>query len=164
MPPQGIQYRASHNIQDEALLGMVMTESRPPRPNSIELRRSYPSEDHQLYSPPISDQYRAGSYTGQSFDDSTYGSHYAPGQGQSGSETYQSPSGPGTPSRGGRLRPSQPPPAPPSNASSSNSTPTIASANNTPTRGRSMSTGRDTLPPPPPPPGETMSPPAMNGK
>lgn len=61
------------------------------------------------------------------------------------------------------MRPSQPPPAPPSNASS-NSTPTISSANNTPTRGRSMSTGRDTLPPPPPPPGEMpISPPAMNG-
>lgn len=97
------------------------------------------------------------------YEDSAYGSHYAPGQGHSGSDTYQSPGGPGTPSRGGRNRPSQPPPAPPSNASS-NSTPTIASANNTPTRGRSMSTGRDTLPPPPPPPGETMSPPSMNGE
>lgn len=97
------------------------------------------------------------------YEDSAYGSHYAPGQGQSGSDTYQSPGGPGTPSRGGRNRPSQPPPAPPSNASS-NSTPTIASANNTPTRGRSMSAGRDNLPPPPPPPGESMSPPTMNGK
>lgn len=98
----------------------------------------------------------------QGYDDgSLYSSHYAPGQGQMGNETYQSP-GPGTPSRGGRSRPSQPPPAPPSNASS-NSTPTVASANNTPTRGRSMSTGRDTLPPPPPPPGEVMSPPPING-
>lgn len=105
---------------------------------------------------------RATNYAVQGYDDG-YGSHYGPGQGQPGSETYQSPSGPGTPSRGGRIRPSQPPPAPPSNASS-NSTPTIASANNTPTRGRSMITARDTLPPPPPPPGETMSPPSMNGK
>ncbi|XP_008212721.1 wiskott-Aldrich syndrome protein family member 3 isoform X1 [Nasonia vitripennis] len=163
MPAQGIQYRPPHSIPDEALLGMVMTEPRPPRPNSIELRRSYPPEEHQLYSPPMSEHYRAANYAGQvGYDDSAYGSHYAPGQGHSGSDTYQSPGGPGTPSRGGRNRPSQPPPAPPSNASS-NSTPTIASANNTPTRGRSMSTGRDTLPPPPPPPGETMSPPSMNG-
>ncbi|CAG5095394.1 Similar to WASF3: Wiskott-Aldrich syndrome protein family member 3 (Homo sapiens) [Cotesia congregata] len=136
MPTQGVQYRTPHNIPDESLLGMVMTEPRPPRPNSIELRRSYPPDEQHF-------------------------SHYAPGQGQPGSEAYQSP-GPGTPSRGGRSRPSQPPPAPPSNASS-NSTPTVASANNTPTRGRSMSTGRDTLPPPPPPPGEVMSPPPING-
>lgn len=107
---------------------------------------------------------RAANYAAQGYDDgSLYSSHYAPGQGQPGSETYQSPGGQSTPSRGGRSRPSQPPPAPPSNASS-NSTPTIASANNTPTRGRSMSTGRDTLPPPPPPPGEVMSPPSMNGR
>ncbi|XP_011505889.1 PREDICTED: wiskott-Aldrich syndrome protein family member 3 isoform X2 [Ceratosolen solmsi marchali] len=164
MPSQGIQYRSSHGIPDEALLGMVMTEPRPPRPNSIELRRSYPPEEHQIYSPPMSEHYRAANYTGQvqGYEDSAYGSHYAPGQGQSGSDTYQSPGAPGTPNRFGRSRPSQPPPAPPSNASS-NSTPTIASANNTPTRGRSMSTGRDTLPPPPPPPGEPMSPPSMNG-
>ncbi|XP_066586132.1 actin-binding protein WASF3 isoform X2 [Prorops nasuta] len=160
MPAQGIQYRAQHNITDEALLGMVMTEQRPPRPNSIELRRSYPTEEQHLYSPPT-DHYRTANYVAQGYEDSLYSSHYGPGQGQSGSDTYQSP-GQSTPSRGGRNRPSQPPPAPPSNASS-NSTPTIASANNTPTRGRSMSTGRDTLPPPPPPPGETMSPPPMNG-
>ncbi|XP_043276497.1 wiskott-Aldrich syndrome protein family member 3 isoform X2 [Venturia canescens] len=163
MPSQGVQYRTPHNIPDESLLGMVMTEPRPPRPNSIELRRSYPSEEQHLYSPPTSDHYRAENYASQGYDDgSLYSSHYAPGQGQPGSETYQSPGGQSTPSRGGRSRPSQPPPAPPSNASS-NSTPTIASANNTPTRGRSMSTGRDTLPPPPPPPGEIMSPPPING-
>ncbi|XP_074111989.1 wiskott-Aldrich syndrome protein family member 3 SCAR [Cotesia typhae] len=162
MPTQGVQYRTPHNIPDESLLGMVMTEPRPPRPNSIELRRSYPPDEQHLYSPPTTDHYRAANYMTQGYDDgSLYGSHYAPGQGQPGSEAYQSP-GPGTPSRGGRSRPSQPPPAPPSNASS-NSTPTVASANNTPTRGRSMSTGRDTLPPPPPPPGEVMSPPPING-
>ncbi|XP_011302322.1 wiskott-Aldrich syndrome protein family member 3 isoform X1 [Fopius arisanus] len=163
MPTQGVQYRTPHNIPDESLLGMVMTDPRPPRPNSIELRRSYPAEEQNLYSPPTAgDHYRSTNYSAQGYDDSSlYSSHYAPGSGQPGSETYQSP-GQSTPSRGGRSRPSQPPPAPPSNASS-NSTPTIASANNTPTRGRSMSTGRDTLPPPPPPPGEVMSPPPMNG-
>ncbi|GAB1868130.1 Wiskott-Aldrich syndrome protein family member [Camponotus japonicus] len=164
MPTQTVQYRAPHNVQpgDDTLLGMVMTDPRPPRPNSIELRRSYPPEEQHLYSPPSSD-YRATNYIAQGYDENSYGSHYAPGQVPAGSETsYQSPGGQSTPSRGGRSRPSQPPPAPPSNASS-NSTPTVASANNTPTRGRSMSTGRDTLPPPPPPPGETMSPPSMNG-
>ncbi|XP_076654614.1 wiskott-Aldrich syndrome protein family member 3 SCAR isoform X1 [Halictus rubicundus] len=162
MPTQAVQYRAPHNIPDESLLGMVMTEQRPPRPNSIELRRSYPPEEQHLYSPPCSDHYRAANYVAQGYEDNLYGSHYGPGQGQAGSETYQSPSSQSTPSRSGRSRPSQPPPAPPSNASS-NSTPTVASANNTPTRGRSMSTSRDTLPPPPPPPGETMSSPPMNG-
>ena len=162
MPTQGVQYRAPHNIPDESLLGMVMTEPRPPRPNSIELKRSYPPEEQHLYSPPSSDHYRAANYVAQSYEDSLYSSHYGSGQGQAGSETYQSPGGQSTPSRSGRSRPSQPPPAPPSNTSS-NSTPTVASANNTPTRGRSMSTSRDTLPPPPPPPGETMSPPPMNG-
>ena len=211
---------------------MVMTEPRPPRPNSIELRRSYPPEEQHLYSPPSSDHYRfvifyndrekclidatvylfphmkiftecfllllmillcrsynteilqrywkigflyfwklifsflfenrVANYVTQGYEDNLYGSHYGTGQGQAGSETYQSPGGQSTPSRSGRSRPSQPPPAPPSNTSS-NSTPTVASANNTPTRGRSMSTGRDTLPPPPPPPGETMSSPPMNG-
>lgn len=58
MPTQGVQYRAPHNIPDESLLGMVMTEPRPPRPNSIELRRSYPPEEQHLYSPPSSDHYR----------------------------------------------------------------------------------------------------------
>ncbi|XP_024891755.1 wiskott-Aldrich syndrome protein family member 3 isoform X1 [Temnothorax curvispinosus] len=163
MPTQAVQYRAPHNVQpDDALLGIVMTDPRPPRPNSIELRRSYPPEEQHLYSPPSSDLYRGTNYMTQGYDDNPYGSHYASGQGPPGSEAYQSPGGQSTPSRGGRSRPSQPPPAPPSNASS-NSTPTVASANNTPTRGRSMSTGRDTLPPPPPPPGETMSPPSMNG-
>ncbi|KAG5315982.1 WASF3 protein, partial [Acromyrmex insinuator] len=153
MPTQAVQYRAPHNVQpDDALLGMVMTDPRPPRPNSIELRRSYPPEEQHL----------GTNYMTQGYDENPYGSHYASGQAPIGSDAYQSPGGQSTPSRGGRSRPSQPPPAPPSNASS-NSTPTVASANNTPTRGRSMSTGRDTLPPPPPPPGETMSPPSMNG-
>lgn len=73
---------------------------------------------------------------------------------------------PGTPSRGGsKPRPSQPPPAPPSSGSGGG-TPN-ASNGNTPTRGRSMSTGREVLPPPPPiPEGLMQSPPHqmhMNG-
>lgn len=58
MPTQGVQYRAPYIIPDESLLDMVMTEPRPPRPNSIELRRSYPPEEQHLYSPPSSDHYR----------------------------------------------------------------------------------------------------------
>lgn len=71
--------------------------------------------------------------------------------------------GPGTPTRGGqKIRPTQPPPAPPSSGSGGG-TPN-ASNGNTPTRGRSMSTGRDTLPPPPPIPESMQSPPhGMNG-
>ncbi|KAL7304107.1 wiskott-Aldrich syndrome protein family member 3 isoform X3 [Trichogramma pretiosum] len=173
MPTQTVQYRVPHQQQlpEEALLDMVMSDlNKPPRPNSIELTRSYPSnhqpDKQQMMYAAMNDHYRTANYGGQQlsgYEDSAYGSHYAPGQTQSGSDTYQSPGGPGTPSRGGRNRPSQPPPAPPSNASSNSNTPTMNSANNTPTRGRSMSTGRETLPPPPPPPGETMSPPAMNG-
>lgn len=58
MPTQGVQYRTPHNIPDESLLGMVMTDPRPPRPNSIELRRSYPPDEQHLYSPPTTDHYR----------------------------------------------------------------------------------------------------------
>lgn len=65
--------------------------------------------------------------------------------------------GPGTPTRGGtKPRPSQPPPAPPSSGSGGG-TPNVSNAN-TPTRGRSMSTGRDNLPPPPPIPEGIQSP------
>lgn len=94
--PQNIQYRAPEDI-------------RPPRPDSIELRRSYPMEMPDV-APILSAD---------------------------------------TPTK--MLRPSQPPPAPPSNTSTPSS--------NTPTRGRSISSGRDNLPPPPPPPETVMSPP-----
>lgn len=58
MPSQGVMYRTSHTIPDDGMLGMVMTDNRPPRPNSIELRRSYPPEEHSIYSPPTADHYR----------------------------------------------------------------------------------------------------------
>ncbi|XP_043463577.1 wiskott-Aldrich syndrome protein family member 3 isoform X2 [Leptopilina heterotoma] len=109
MPAQGVQYRAPHNIPDEALLGMVMTDQRPPRPNSIELRRSYPPEEHQLYSPPTSEHYRTGNYAVQGYDDSLYSSHYGPGQGQPASANN-------TPTRGratSTARDTLPPPPPP---------------------------------------------------
>lgn len=137
---------------------------RPPRPDSIELsHRHYP--DGILPDPNI---YRQAGY--MTYDDVIYGQqagHYGTGRlhhnstghyevnnmvnnnNNSHLEQYTSPGG--TPSRT-KPRPSQPPPAPPSTTNSNNSTPTTVSASNTPTRGRSMSAGRDILPPPPPPP------------
>lgn len=125
--PQAIPYNPPPQQYDDNL----MMDRRPPRPNSIELRRSYPQElpdgmyEENPYQPDI--------YNTQNMQNPE---HY-----------YQT----STPTRGGKIRPSQPPPAPPSNTS----TPTA----NTPTRGRSMSAGREALPPPPPPPETAVSPP-----
>ncbi|EFA08500.1 actin-binding protein WASF3 [Tribolium castaneum] len=132
MPQQNTIYRTPQPIiqqQQQMLPTEEMIEPRPPRPNSIEIRRSYQQETTDgLHSP-------------------TYPPYEEYGQGPLSSESlYQG----GTPTRGGKVRPSQPPPAPPSNTSTPSS--------NTPTRGRSLS-GRDNLPPPPPPPDTTMSPP-----
>ncbi|XP_075233477.1 wiskott-Aldrich syndrome protein family member 3 SCAR isoform X3 [Lycorma delicatula] len=102
--PQSIAYRTPqqvYNTTEEQLMGAVMNDGRPSRPNSIELRRSYPEQVDGIYSPR-----NVHSPTEM---------HY--------------------------------------------STPTVSSATNTPTRGRSMSAGRETLPPPPPPPVETPPPP-----
>lgn len=138
MPAPNQNYRApsqGHQLQQPP--EEMMMDQRPPRPNSIEIRRSYQQEmpdgiQSPSYPPYDDNPYQAGMY----------------GQGPLSSESlYQG----GTPTRSQKVRPTQPPPAPPSNQS----TPTA----NTPTRGRSMSTGRDNLPPPPPPPEATMSPP-----
>lgn len=115
------------------------------RPNSIELRRSYPDGSDGGYGAPQSPHYQQQMSYQQMSDDSAYNSQM---YGQS--QQIESPYGaPGTPSRGGKVRPTQPPPAPPS--SGSGGTPSVSNAN-TPTRGRSMSQGRDVLPPPPPVP------------
>ncbi|XP_075233469.1 wiskott-Aldrich syndrome protein family member 3 SCAR isoform X2 [Lycorma delicatula] len=161
--PQSIAYRTPqvYNTTEEQLMGAVMNDGRPSRPNSIELRRSYPEQVDGIYSPrnvhsPTEMHYRANYPLG--YDDAIYSNQQ--GYSVQGSVTYTSPNG--TPSRGSRAssqRPSQPPPAPPSNNNSNTSTPTVSSATNTPTRGRSMSAGRETLPPPPPPPVETPPPP-----
>lgn len=169
--PEQIMYRNPQEFMynEEAMLtmGMVQTDQRPSRPDSIELRSSYPDAvrhypDGSIYRP----NYPQQGY--MTYDDVIYqqqhGAHH-PGQGMQPShydthnninnnhiETYTSPGG--TPSRT-KPRPSQPPPAPPSGTNSNNSTPTTVSASNTPTRGRSMSAGRDILPPPPPPPADT---------
>lgn len=131
--PQTAQYLPKQ--EDENLT----VESRPPRPNSIELNRvvshHYPHEIDGLHSPPYTkyeeNPYQPGLY-----------------QVQPPQPTSQDPIYVSTPTR--KSRPSHPPPAPPSNTS----TPSA----NTPTRIKSITTNRDNLPPPPPPP-ETMSPP-----
>ncbi|XP_064473096.1 actin-binding protein WASF3-like isoform X2 [Ornithodoros turicata] len=64
-----------------------------------------------------------------------------------------SPANGGTPTRQGRLRPSQPPPAPPTGSSSSGTSTPSASASGTPASGAGRHRAqRETLPPPPPPP------------
>lgn len=118
-------------------------DGRPNRPNSIELRRSYPNEQ-DAYDPQMAHYQQQMIYQQQMTDDGYNSSMY-------GNQQIESPYAPGTPSRGGKIRPTQPPPAPPSN-NSNQGTPNASNAN-TPTRGRSMSQGRDVLPPPPPIPG-----------
>ncbi|XP_055386479.1 actin-binding protein WASF2 isoform X2 [Condylostylus longicornis] len=162
--------------------GMGVYDTRPPRPNSIELRRSYPAESVDGGYGPLSPQAAANAGTGyqsiygmhpnavggqqhmqqmqqqqmnltqqqqqqQLYDESIYNSQSIYGQGGQGPISQENLYAPGTPSRT-KPRPTQPPPAPPSNGSNGG-TPNTSNAN-TPTRGRSMSTGRDNLPPPPP--------------
>lgn len=204
--PQNVHYRTPQAVQhpDEALLVM---DSRPPRPNSIEVRSNYPDHADGHYSPQPSihsqqSQYGQTSQYGQPVgqhysqsqqyaqqhlqqqqqlaqqgmnvsqppaplspaDTSHYKSNYAGSyedSGYFGTDAYTSPNssiyGRSAAARANSQRPSQPPPAPPSTNNSNNSTPTGTSATNTPTRGRSMSAGRDTLPPPPPPPTEVTT-------
>lgn len=123
-------------------------DNRPNRPNSIELRRSYPAEAVDGGYPQASPQYPQSTYPPVYGDENIYNSqnmYGSNGQVPSSENIYS----PGTPSRN-KPRPSQPPPAPPSSGSGG-ATPNASNAN-TPTRGRSMSTGRDALPPPPPVP------------
>lgn len=149
--PNNVIYRTPNSIINQQQQDVPIYSStdyydgRVNRPNSIELRRSYP-EGGDGYAPASPHYQQQMSY--QQMSDDYNASMYAQ------SQQMESPYGPGTPSRGGKLRPSQPPPAPPS--SGSGGTPSASNAN-TPTRGRSMSTGRDVLPPPPPVP--ELSPP-----
>lgn len=157
--PNNVIYRTPNSVlssEDSAynsIAGGGHYDTRPPRPNSIELRRSYPAEsvDGGGYAP-ISPHYQQSTYP-PVYDDNIYNSQnlYGSSQVPSSSENIYSP---GTPSRT-KPRPSQPPPAPPSSGSGG-ATPNASNAN-TPTRGRSMSTGRDALPPPPPVPEGMMS-------
>ncbi|XP_056634207.1 actin-binding protein WASF3 [Diorhabda sublineata] len=147
--PQNTIYRTPSQLQqspqpipqEEMMASQQQIQQRPPRPNSIEIRRSYQQEVPDGVMSPAYPPYEENPYQ-----------HGLYGQGPLSSESLYAG---GTPTRGGKIRPSQPPPAPPSN----NSTPSAS----TPTRGRSISSGRDNLPPPPPPPEVTMSPPPPNG-
>ncbi|XP_022222156.2 wiskott-Aldrich syndrome protein family member 1 isoform X2 [Drosophila obscura] len=163
------------NVQD---VDMGVYDTRPPRPNSIELRRSYQPElvdgsgYEQLTAQAAANQYSTYGGNGMSaaphmhmqhqqlYDAGLYQSHALYGQSGQGVMSPETIYGPGTPSRN-KPRPSQPPPAPPSNGSGGG-TPTASNAN-TPTRGRSMSTSRDALPPPPPVPDAVSPLSAMNG-
>lgn len=176
--PNNVIYRTPNSVmssEDSAYNSMGNNngggghyDTRPPRPNSIELRRSYPAEavDGNGGYAPISPNYQQSTYPPQPYDDNIYNSQNLYGGGGPGGQAPTSSENiysPGTPSRT-KPRPSQPPPAPPSSGSGG-ATPNASNAN-TPTRGRSMSTGRDALPPPPPVPVEgMMSPPAhpING-
>lgn len=105
---------------EDFMMPQQQMQQRPPRPNSIEIRRSYQQEvpdglPSPTYPPYEENPYQHGMYA----------------QGPLSSESLYAG---GTPTRGGKIRPSQPPPAPPSN----NSTPSAS----TPTRGRSISAGR----------------------
>ncbi|XP_060521279.1 actin-binding protein WASF3 [Cylas formicarius] len=146
--PQNTIYRTPQHLYQPEIDGGSVPEhlllqqqhqqqqQRAARPNSIEIRRSYQREQEVpdgMHSPPPQQQ-QASNY-----DDHNPYQHGMYGQGPLSSESLYAG---GTPTRGGKLRPSQPPPAPPSNQS----TPSIG----TPTRGRGS--GRDQLPPPPPPP------------
>ncbi|XP_017014970.2 actin-binding protein WASF3 isoform X2 [Drosophila takahashii] len=160
-----------------AIADMGVYDTRPPRPNSIELNRSYHSEQidgstYEQLPPQMGNQYAATFGNGmgnpqqmhmqhqQMYDAGLYQSHALYGQTGQNVMSPEPIYGPGTPSRN-KPRPSQPPPAPPSNGSGGG-TPTASNAN-TPTRGRSMSTSRDALPPPPPVPDVISPMSAMNG-
>ncbi|GAB0100099.1 Wiskott-Aldrich syndrome protein family member [Sergentomyia squamirostris] len=164
--PNNVIYRTPNSLMnpEDPYNNMSIYDMRPNRPNSIELRRSYPTEAVDGYPPGSPNYQQQNNYHQQQqmYDDSVYNQQalYVSQGGQplSSDSLYA----PGTPSRT-KPRPSQPPPAPPSSGSGGG-TPSTSNAN-TPTRGRSMSTGRDTLPPPPPIP-EAMTqppPPPING-
>ncbi|KMY89658.1 wiskott-Aldrich syndrome protein family member 3 isoform X6 [Drosophila simulans] len=177
--PNNVIYRTPNSmVNEEAGYGnMGVYDTRPPRPNSIELNRSYQSEQidgstYEQLPPQMGNQYAATFGNGmggpqqmhmqhqQMYDAGMYQSHALYGQTGQGVMSPEPIYGPGTPSRN-KPRPSQPPPAPPSNGSGGG-TPTASNAN-TPTRGRSMSTSRDALPPPPPVPDVISPMSGMNG-
>ncbi|XP_055592964.1 actin-binding protein WASF2 [Uranotaenia lowii] len=162
--PQAIAQAQEEAIYNSTMGGNIIYDPRnsgPPRPNSIELRRSYPPETVDGGYAPPSPHYQQQQQMGQPnnyqqqqmYDEYNGQPLYGANSSQMSQESLYAP---GTPSRT-KSRPSQPPPAPPSTGSG-NGTPNASNAN-TPTRGRSMSTGRDNLPPPPPIPEGLQSPP-----
>lgn len=155
--PNNVIYRTPNSVmsnEDSAYNSMGGYDGRPNRPSSIEIRSSYPAElvdGYQPTSPSYPHAAYATTQSQQMYDESMYNPQnlYAQTNNQ-GAMSPESAYAPGTPSRGGKLRPSQPPPAPPSTGNTPN-----ASNANTPTRNRNISQ-RDALPPPPPVPMENM--------
>ncbi|XP_066254944.1 actin-binding protein WASF3 [Euwallacea similis] len=147
--PQNTVYRIPQQLNQypQEIEGYAAAqEHRPPRPNSIEIRRSYQRE-HEVPDGMNSPSLYQNNNQMMNYDDQNPYQHGMYGQGPLSSESLY---GGGTPTRS-KSRPSQPPPAPPSNQS----TPSAG----TPTRGRIPSSTRDQLPPPPPPPEVTSPPP-----
>lgn len=165
--PSAIAAANEEAIYNSTMGSNIIYDSRstgPARPNSIELRRSYqPETVDGGYGPP-SPHYQQqhqqmaqqNNYQQQQPIYDEYNSQPIYGSNNTSQMSQESLYAPGTPSRS-KSRPSQPPPAPPSTGSGGG-TPNVSNAN-TPTRGRSMSTGRDNLPPPPPIPEGLQSPP-----
>lgn len=112
--PSQVQQQQQVQVPTEELL----IEQRPPRPNSIEIRRSYQQEVPDGMGSPIYPSYDENPYQQGMY-----------AQGPLSSESLYAG---GTPTRGGKIRPSQPPPAPPSNSSTpSANTPTRSVINQT---------------------------------
>ncbi|XP_061387813.1 actin-binding protein WASF2 [Musca vetustissima] len=179
--PNNVIYRTPNSVvNEEAGYGsMGIYDTRPPRPNSIELRRSYQSEQIDGVYGPLSpqtagqmmanaqgggSQYATTGYQGmaggmqqqqqhahaqQMYEDALY--HQSQGlYGQTGGQGGpMSPEPIYAPGTPSRTKPRPSVPPPAPPGGSNGGTPTASNAN-TPTRGRSMSTSRDALPPPPP--------------
>lgn len=156
--PNNVIYRTPNSAMsnEDSAYNSIGYDGRPNRPDSIEIRRSYQTEQIDGYMPnsPNAYQHNAGYATSQQlYDESAY--HHSQnmyaGHHNSGAMSPENPYAPGTPSKG-KSRPSQPPPAPPSTGNTPN-----ASNANTPTRSRNLQS-RDALPPPPPVPMEQSPP------
>lgn len=178
MPNNDSPYAVPPGQQAEYDEERYMSSDPPSRPNSIDLQRNYPLhvvDNANIYSSTVAQNQMSNNIYYRNAYESTFYAETIYRQSPvivSGHHQQQQPimspischsmmsplssgdalSPNGTPSRGSRgnsQRPSHPPPAPPSVTNSNSSTPSTCS---TPTRVRSMSSGRETLPPPPPPP------------
>jgi WAS family protein len=155
--PQNIHYRTAQPLQqpDETLLtGMGMSEPRPPTPNRIDLRQSFPEQVDSVYSGSprhtqslTESHYRANYPVG--YEESLVQQHYTQGRPVAG-DSYSTPNN-HTPSRSNRTRATLQDPA---------IVHQTVSVCNTPTRARGVSALRKTLPSPVEAIG---SPPGMNG-
>lgn len=165
--PNNVIYRTPNSVvtDESGYSSMGVYDTKPARPSSIELRRSYPIDNVDMYSPFTSYSSAAGHNVNGNISQNQSqvqqqmqydeGAQILYGHANQNTMSSEAIYAAGTPSRT-KPRPSQPPPAPPSNESGTG-TPNTSNAN-TPTRGRSMSSSRDALPPPPPIPDNMTSP------